>query len=173
MNYCSLAWFLDKSIMLVSLFLSFYYWTNLFSLLFSLWNSSAIIVTWFKFRTSFKRLLLRVSFLKIFHWEVLFLGILVFIFPLLIFDLFVHVNRIIIHWSWNLSSGVFEIFLWDVFKSDIHICLPCGFMEGRGEGAGWVFILDCINLLLWLIKKSFKFCLSEFFCWVFTCVYCF
>ena len=136
--------------MLVSLLLLLIGSTNFYNLLFLLSNYTFIIVTWLKIK-KFKLLFLRVSILKTFHFEVLFFGVLVFIFAPLVVGIFFCANRIRDHWSWKFSSGVFENCLWAVFKPDIHIFSPCRFVEGRGEGSGWVFRLVHINLSLCFI----------------------
>ena len=64
---------------------------------------------------------------------------------------FFRINRIRVHWSWNLSLGVLENCPWDLSKPDINICFPRRFIEGRYEGAGWVFIIVRFNWLLLLI----------------------
>ena len=35
-----------------------------------------------------------------------------------------------------------ENYLWGVSKPDIQIFFPNRFVEGRGEGAGWVFVIS-------------------------------
>ena len=83
--------------------------------------------------------------------QVLLFGVFVIIFSSLIVDLFVHIDRISVHWSRKLSLGVLSNFLWDVSKMYIRIYFPRRFVEGRVEGAGWVFRLVCFNLLLCFI----------------------
>ena len=83
----------------------------------------------------------------------MFFGVLLIIFALLFFDFFVCIHRISVHWSWNFSLGVLPIFLWGVSKPDIWICFPRRFVEGHGEGYGWVFRLVHFNLLLCFIKN--------------------
>ena len=135
--------------MLVSPFLLLIGWTNLFSLLFLFLNYYVIIFTWLKISTSIKGLFLRVGFLKTSQRELFFLW--VFFISASFFYLFVCVNIISVHWSWNLSPGVFVNFLWAIFKREIQIWFPRRFVEGCDEGAGWVFILVHINWLLYLI----------------------
>ena len=93
--------------------------------------------------------------LLLFPWfiiiKLLLFGVLVIIFALLIVDLFVCIYWIRINLSWNLSSGVIECFLWTISKPDIHHWSPFRFVEGRGEGAGWVFRLVHFNWLIDLI----------------------
>ena len=137
--------------MLVSPVLLLIYWTNIYNLIFLFKNYAFIIVKWLKFRNSFKILFPRVSFLKILHLKVLFFGFLVFIFESLIIDLFVSVYKIIIHWYWNLSLGMFENCLWSVFKLDMRICLTLSIVEGSGEVNGLVFTLVHVNWLIFLI----------------------
>ena len=67
------------------------------------------------------------------------------------FDMCVCINRIIVHWYWNLSSGVLENCQWAVSKKDIRIWSPHRFVQDLVKGSGWVFILVCINWLLCLI----------------------
>ena len=49
-----------------------------------------------------------------------------------------HIYWIVVHWSWNLSSGMIKTFQWAVSKPDIWICFPCRFLEGCGEGDGFL-----------------------------------
>ena len=86
----------------------------------------------------------------------LFFAVSVIIFASLIVDLFLSINRISVHWSWSLSLGVLENFLWAISKPDINILFPHRFVEGSGEGGGWVFILVCFNWLIWLIQDIFQ-----------------
>ena len=72
-----------------------------------------------------------------------------------------------IHWSWMLSMGVLESFLWSVYKPDIWICFPYKFVYVCGKGSVWVFIIDFFS---WS-KMSFKLFVQAFFCWFLTCVY--
>ena len=62
----------------------------------------------------------------------------------------------------KLFLGFIADFLWAVSKPDIHICFPCRFVEGLGEGAGWVFRFFCCNLLLYFISNVLKFIHSRF-----------
>ena len=82
-------------------------------------------------------LFLRVVFIKKCYFEVLLLGVLVFIFVSFIVDLFICINRISFHWSLTLSLSVLENCLWGVYKEDIRICFPRKFLEGRGKCSGW------------------------------------
>ena len=83
--------------------------------------------------------------------QVLLFGILFIIFLSLIVEIFVFIDRISFHWSWNFSSGVIVNFLWAVSKLEIWICSPCRFVEGHGEGPGWAFRLIHFNWFLCLI----------------------
>ena len=105
--------------------------------------------SWF-FELQFNRYKL-LLFIQSFIHQILYFGVLVIIFALLIVDLFVHIDRIRYHGSWNLFPVVLEHFLWAVSKPDIPICFPCRFVEGPGEGDGWVFMIFCFNWLLFLI----------------------
>ena len=69
-------------------------------------------------------------------------------FSLHLYAIYNRINRIRVHWYWNLYSGVLENCLWASSKMKIWIFFPCRFVEGRGEGAGWVFILYWLNWLL-------------------------
>ena len=128
--------------MLVSLLLLLIDWTDLFRLLFLFLNYAVIIFMWLKFKTYLKGFCYRTS-----NLEALFFGVLVFIFLSLVFDLFVCITWFIVIWSWNLSLVVFTNFLWDIFKSYIHLYFPHRFVEGRGEGYGCVIELVIINWL--------------------------
>ena len=83
--------------------------------------------------------------------QVLVFEVLIFICKSLIIDLFVCINWNSTNLSWNLSLDVLANCLWDLSKPDIQTCFPRMFVEGRGEGAGWVFRLVHINLFLFLI----------------------
>ena len=66
-----------------------------------------------------------------------------------------------VHWSWNLSLGVFANFLRAVSKSDIQIPPPQRFVEGRGEGAIYVIAFVIVN---WL--NIFKSKIPSSSCWL-------
>ena len=51
-----------------------------------------------------------------------------------------HIYWIIVHWSWNLSSGVIENCQWAISKPNIQICFSLRLMEVCGEGDGFC---DC------------------------------
>ena len=52
-----------------------------------------------------------------------------------------------VHWSWNLSLGLIENFLWVVSKPGIRIWFPWSYVEVHGEGVGCVAALLIINWL--------------------------
>ena len=99
------------------------------------------------------------------------IGSLVIIFTSLIVDLFIWINRISVHWSWNLSLGVSENFLWVLSKLDIQICSPCRFVKFFGKVSGWFSeLFASIYCFAWS-KISFKFFVQALFRWFFICVY--
>ena len=64
-----------------------------------------------------------------------------------------HIYCIIVHWSWNLSSGVIENRQWSVYKLDIQICFPRMILEGSGEVVS-VFYFTFRNQYIDLIQGS-------------------
>ena len=82
-------------------------WINIFILLF-LFSISAVIIIMFLKIKKFFRPFLRVVLLRIFCFKG-FSGFLVSLFALLLVDLFVSVDRFIVHWSWILSLGGSQI----------------------------------------------------------------
>ena len=54
---------------------------------------------------------------------------------------------IIVHWPRNFYLGVIENCMWDVYKTCMHICPPYRFVEGCGEGTGFVLTIFIINWL--------------------------
>ena len=94
-------------------------------------------------------------------------GVLFIVFVSLIFVLFVCINWIRAHLSWNLSQGVLENCLWVASKPDIQICSPWRFVEGCGKGTGCVFRLVHFNWLLWLIYNIFQVLCSSFLLLIF------
>ena len=93
--------------------------------------------------------------LLLFLWFII-IQLLLFCFSVIILasmvvDLFVCIHRIKVHWYWSLSSVVLEHCLWGVLKPDNWILFPCRFLEGCGEGTGWVFRLVCFKWFLCLI----------------------
>ena len=85
-------------------------WTNLFIFLFLSFIFLRFNLHVLDDQEVFKRLFLRVSFLKKFHFGILFFGVLFFISESLIIDQFVCIIWIRIHWSWKFYSGVLKIF---------------------------------------------------------------
>ena len=116
----------------------------------------------------FKILFLMVSFLKKYHFGVLFSAVIVFIFSLLVVDLFVCVNEIIVHWYWKLSS--------------VELQIVCGLYPNRTFGfsspAGLWKVMDrvlvgCSDLLASIYcfawsKIYFKIFVHTLFCWFLT-----
>ena len=90
-------------------------WTNILSLLWSFYNFAVIIFKWLKVKTCFKRFLFWVISPNI-EFESIFLWSFIFALLSLIVDFFVRVNRIIVHWFWNLSLGVITNCMWDLLK---------------------------------------------------------
>ena len=75
-------------------------------------------------------------------WIFLILNILQLIFQALFCLLLTcvyHIYYIIVHLSWNLSSGVISNYQWSLFKLDICIYFPHRFVEGREEGDGFCY----------------------------------
>ena len=82
-------------------------------------------------------------FIRLFIHQLLFLGFLVIIFAWFVFDLFVRIYRIRVHWYQNLSSGVIKNCLWDVYKPYIWICFPTGLWKVVVRvpvGCSWFFL---------------------------------
>ena len=101
----------------------------------------------------------------------MFFGVLVIIFASWIFDLFVWINGISVHWYWNLYLGVIAYYMWDISKPDIRVCFSRRSVEGSGEGARWVFRLIASNDYFALSKIYFKFLVQDLFCWLLTRMY--
>ena len=99
------------------------------------------------------------------------LGLYFLIFASLIVDLFVRINRISVHWYWNLSPCVLEKFLWAISKPDIQISSPAGFWKVMARVT--VGCSDLFASIYWFAwsKISFKFFVQALFCWFLTCVY--
>ena len=93
--------------------------------------------------------------LLLFLWliirQVLFFEVFAIIFALLIVDLFVFIDWVNVHFSWNFSPGMIENCIWTVSKLDKRICFQCRFVEVRGEGSIWVFRIVRFNWLILLI----------------------
>ena len=120
----------------------------------------------------FKRLFIRVILLKTFNFEVLFFGVLVFIFESLIIDLFFQVNWISVHWSWNLSSGVSQIVYGPYPNQTYVFASPTGFWKVVSRvPVGCSDLFASTDYFAWS-KKSLHFLIKDFFCWFLTCVYC-
>ena len=67
---------------------------------------------------------------------------------------------------------MFANFMWAVLKPDIRICFSHRFVEGRGEGAGWVFRLVHINLFICLIQNLLQVLLiSLLLCIIHLCLF--
>ena len=148
---------------MVSPFLLLIYWNNLFILLSLFVNSAAIVVTWSKFRTSFKRLFLRVIFADSFYLELFLFEISSFIFAFLIVFIYFWVNMSRVHLSWNFLSGVFAKFLRVVFKPDIRISPPAGSCKVVVRvPVGSSYLLTSIDCFSWY-NISFRFFLQAFF----------
>ena len=43
------------------------------------------------------------------------------------------------------------LFLWDVYKSDMHICFPCSLVESHDKGAGFLWLIVDVSVLFWLV----------------------
>ena len=86
------------------------------------------------------------SFYLVNNFQVLFFGVLVFYFVLLIVDIFIFIYKIIIYWYWNLYLGVLKNCLWDVSKIGHTDSLP---------------LQDC-RRLWWGFQLGFQTCLLQF-----------
>ena len=53
-----------------------------------------------------------------------------------------HIYCIRVHWFWNLCWVFIENLQWAVSKLDMPICFSRSFMEGHGEGAGFLLHLS-------------------------------
>ena len=93
--------------------------------------------------------------LLLFLWwfiiRLMFFSVLFIIFVSLIVDMFICIDRISVHWYWNLSSSVIENYLWAISKPDIRILSPNRFVKGCVKGSGWVFRLVYFNCLIYFI----------------------
>ena len=83
-------------------------WTNLLSSLLSFYNPGILIIKHLKVTNFIQTFLLWVNFRAKLYFKLLSFGVLVFIWASLVVELFVHVDRIRVHWSWNLSLSVIE-----------------------------------------------------------------
>ena len=65
-----------------------------------------------------------------------------------------HMYCIIVHWFWNLFSGVIENCQWALSKLDTWICLPQIFVEGCGKGDGFCDCTCFRQYIYWLQGSS-------------------
>ena len=108
-------------------------------------------------------------FLRFIIRQLLFFGVLVVIFASLIFDLFVCIDSINVHWSWNLSLGVVEIFYEPYTNRTYIFASPAGLCNFvLRVPVGCLDFFTSIDWFAWY-KIYFKFFIQSFFCWFLSC----
>ena len=145
-------------------------WTNLFILLFLFSILSVIIFMCLNVKKCSLKIIHKGWFRQDISFQIMLFGVLVFIFASLVFYLFVWVNRVIIYWSWILSSGVLQIFSGLYPNLTLIFSYPTDLWKVVVRLlVGFSYLFESIYFFAWS-KYPSSYSFKAFFCWFLNCV---